>query len=94
VAAQAVEDWPKGSGGAAAPPRGNGLYHAYNAALKRATGGKPRTELTPAELEAAIEWLGRNRCASICTCWRATTASGGRPGHGATGDHRSAAPQS
>jgi superfamily II DNA or RNA helicase len=61
VASQAVEDLAEGAGGAVAPGRGNGLYHAYNAALKRATGGKPRTEMTMAELEAAIEWLGRNR---------------------------------
>jgi superfamily II DNA or RNA helicase len=61
VASQAVEDLAEGAGGAVAPVRGNGLYHAYNAALKRATGGKPRTEMTLAELEAAIEWLGRNR---------------------------------
>lgn len=47
--------------GAVAPPRGAGLYHAYNAALKRATGGKARTEMSLAELEAAVEWLGRNR---------------------------------
>lgn len=41
--------------------RDDGLYHAYNAALKRATGGKGRAEMTLAELEAAVEWLGRNR---------------------------------
>ena len=61
VAAQAVEDLAEGAGGAVAPPRSAGLYHAYNAALKRATGGKARSEMTLAELEAAIEWLGRNR---------------------------------
>ena len=61
VAAQAVEDMAEGAGGAVAPPRGAGLYHAYNATLKRATGGKARSEMTLAELEAALEWLGRNR---------------------------------
>ncbi|MFC7544666.1 DEAD/DEAH box helicase [Siccirubricoccus deserti] len=61
VAAQAVEDMAEGTAGAVAPPRGAGLYHAYNAALKRATGGKARTEMSLAELEAAVEWLGRNR---------------------------------
>lgn len=59
VAAQAVEDLAEG--GATAPPRGAGLYHAYNAALKRALGGKGRGEMSLAELEAAIAWLGRNR---------------------------------
>jgi hypothetical protein len=61
VAAQAVEDQAEGIGGAVAPPRGAGLYHAYNAALKRALGGKGRGEMSLAELEAAVEWLGRNR---------------------------------
>jgi superfamily II DNA or RNA helicase len=61
VAGQAVEDTAEGVAGALAPARGDGLYHAYNAVLKRATGGKARAEMTLAELEAAIEWLGRNR---------------------------------
>ncbi|HYF07676.1 MAG TPA: hypothetical protein VD970_08645 [Acetobacteraceae bacterium] len=61
VAAQAVEDQAEGAAGAVAPPRGAGLHHAYNAALKRALGGKARGEMSLAELEAAIEWLGRNR---------------------------------
>lgn len=61
VAAQAVEDAAEGVSGAVAPPRGAGLYHAYNAALKRALGDKARNEMTLAELEAALEWLGRNR---------------------------------
>jgi hypothetical protein len=56
-----VEDQAEGMGGAVAPPRGAGLYHAYNAALKRALGGKGRGEMSLAELEAAVEWLGRNR---------------------------------
>jgi hypothetical protein len=38
-----------------------GVHYAYNAALNRATGGKGRAEMTLAELEAAVEWLGRNR---------------------------------
>jgi superfamily II DNA or RNA helicase len=59
VAAQAVEDMADGL--ATALPRGNGLYHAYNAVLKRATGGKGRGGMSLAELEAALEWLGRNR---------------------------------
>ncbi|MGH7110344.1 MAG: DEAD/DEAH box helicase [Stellaceae bacterium] len=42
-------------------PRGQGTYHAYNAALKRALGGKSRAEMTLAELEAAVAWLERNR---------------------------------
>ncbi|MGK7871208.1 hypothetical protein [Falsiroseomonas sp. E2-1-a20] len=46
---------------ATALPRGNGLYHAYNAVLKHATGGKGCGAMSLAELEAALEWLGRNR---------------------------------
>jgi len=61
VAAQAVEDMAEGVAGAVAPPRGAGLYHAYNAALKQALGGKGRGRMSLAELEAAVEWLGRNR---------------------------------
>jgi superfamily II DNA or RNA helicase len=62
VASQAVEDMAEGIAHTLVPAgRGDGLYHAYNAALKRATGGKSRAEMTLAELEAAVEWLGRNR---------------------------------
>jgi hypothetical protein len=61
VAAQAVEDAAEGVSGAISPPRGAGLYHAYNAALKRVLGGKARHEMSLAELEAAAEWLGRHR---------------------------------
>lgn len=56
VATQVVED----ASGLQAP-RGQGTYHAYNAALKRALGGKSRAEMSLAELEAAVAWLGRNR---------------------------------
>ena len=61
VAAQAVEDEAGRAGlrGAAGP----GLYHRYNAALKRATGDKSRARMSLAELEAAIGWLERNRLA-------------------------------
>ncbi len=61
VAGQAVEDAADGAANGVAPLRGDGLYHAYNAVLKRATGGKARADMTLAELEAALEWLGRNR---------------------------------
>ena len=61
VAGQAVEDMADGIAGAVSPMRGDGLYHAYNAVLKRATGGKARAGMTLAELEAAVAWLGRNR---------------------------------
>ena len=44
-------------------PRGQGLYHRYNAVLKRALGGKGRSGMTLAGLEAAIGWLERNRLA-------------------------------
>lgn len=56
IAAQAVEDE-----GAMQASRGQGLYHRYNAALKRVLGGKGRGEMTLAELEAAAAWLERNR---------------------------------
>ena len=62
VASQAVEDMAEGIAHTLVPTgRGDGLYHAYNAALKRATGGKSRAAMTLAELEAAVEWLGRSR---------------------------------
>jgi superfamily II DNA or RNA helicase len=62
VAAQAVEDMAEGGAPAMrAPRRGDGLYHAYNAVLKRVMGGRPRASMTLGELEAAVEWLGRNR---------------------------------
>ncbi|MCB4825471.1 DEAD/DEAH box helicase [Roseicella aerolata] len=62
VASQAVEDMADGLAHTLMPAgRGDGLYHAYNAALKRATGGKSRATMSLAELEAAVEWLGRNR---------------------------------
>ena len=60
VAAQAVEDEAGRAdlrGGVAGP----GLYHRYNAVLKRVTGNKSRAQMTLSELEAAIGWLERNR---------------------------------
>ena len=56
VAQQAVEDE-----GAIRAPRGEGLYHRYNAILKRRTGNKPRAQMSLSELEAAVSWLERNR---------------------------------
>jgi superfamily II DNA or RNA helicase len=56
VATQVVEDSVE-----LRAPRGQGTYHAYNAALKRALGGKSRAQMTLAELEAAVAWLERNR---------------------------------
>ena len=41
----------------------HGLYHRYNAALKRALANKSRAEMTLSELEAAVSWLERNRLA-------------------------------
>ena len=60
VAAQAVED-ETGRSGLRRGMAGPGLYHRYNAVLKRVTGGKSRAQMTLAELEAAIGWLERNR---------------------------------
>ncbi len=58
VAQQAVEDE-----GAMRAPRGQGLYHRYNAILKRSLGNKTRAEMSLSDLEAAVSWLGRNRLA-------------------------------
>jgi hypothetical protein len=60
VAAQAVED-EAGSAGLRGGVAGPGLYHRYNAVLKRVTGGKSRAQMTLPELEAAIGWLERHR---------------------------------
>ena len=60
VAAQAVED-EAGSAGLRGGVAGVGLYHRYNAALKRVTGNKSRAEMTLPELEVALGWLERNR---------------------------------
>ena len=60
VAAQAVED-EAGRAGLKGGVAGPGLYHRYNAALKRVTSNKSRAEMTLAELEAAVGWLERNR---------------------------------
>ena len=58
VAAQAVEDE-----GTMRAPRGQGLYHRYNAVLKRMLGNRSRAEMRLPELEAAVAWLSRNRLA-------------------------------
>lgn len=60
VAAQVVED-ETGRSGLRRGNAGPGLYHRYNAVLKRVTGGKSRAQMTLSELEAAIGWLERNR---------------------------------
>ncbi len=60
VAAQAVED-EAGRAGLRGGIAGAGLYHRYNAALKRVSGDKSRAQMTLSELEAAIGWLERNR---------------------------------
>ncbi len=60
VAAQAVED-EEGRAGLRSGLVGPGLYHRYNAALKRVFGNKSRAEMTLAELDAAVGWLKRNR---------------------------------
>jgi hypothetical protein len=62
VAGQAVED-EAGMAGLRGGIAGAGLYHRYNAALKRVTGDKSRSRMTLAELEAAAGWLERNRLA-------------------------------
>jgi len=60
VAAQAVED-EAGRAGLRGGVAGPGLYHRYNAVLKRVSGDESRAQMTLSELEAAIGWLERNR---------------------------------
>ena len=60
VATQAVEDGD-GRAGLRGGLAGPGLYHRYNAVLKRVAGNKSRASMTLAELEAAVGWLERNR---------------------------------
>jgi hypothetical protein len=60
VAIQAVED-EAGSAGLRGGIAGPGLYHRYNAILKRVSGNKSRALMTLPELEAAVGWIERNR---------------------------------
>ena len=60
MSVQAVED-EAGRAGYRAGVAGPGLYHRYNAVLKRIAGNKSRARMTLAELEAARSWLERNR---------------------------------
>ena len=62
VAGQAVQD-EAGRSGLRRGVAGAGLYHRYNAVLKRVSGDKSRAQMTLSELEAAIGWLERNRLA-------------------------------
>jgi hypothetical protein len=62
VAIQAVED-EAGRTGLRGHLAGPGLYHRYNAILKRVFGNKSRAQMTLPELEAAIGWMERNRLA-------------------------------
>ena len=58
VAQQAVADE-----GAMVMPKGQELYHRYNAILKRRPEDKPRAHMKVQELEAAISWVEGNRLA-------------------------------
>ncbi|WP_367617273.1 DEAD/DEAH box helicase [Plastoroseomonas hellenica] len=60
VGTQAIED-EDGRAGMRGGLSGPGLYHRYNACLKRICGNKSRAEMTLGELEAAIGWMERNR---------------------------------
>src|SRR3954470_19980244 len=97
IAAQVVEDEAD-----LQVPRGQGLYHRYNAVLKRVPGNKGRAAMTLAELEAALAWLERNRLADFLHlldgdaryAWAARQRSAWRPrtcrgGQGARKDLRS-----
>jgi hypothetical protein len=97
IAAQVVEDEAD-----LQVPRGQGLYHRYNAVLKRVLGNKGRAAMTLPELEAALAWLERNRLADFLHlldgdaryAWEARQRSSWRPrtgqgGQGARKDLRS-----
>jgi hypothetical protein len=60
VAIQAVEV-EAGRAGPRTGVAGPGLYHRYNACLKRLMGNKSRAQMSLAELQAAIGWMERNR---------------------------------
>jgi hypothetical protein len=80
-------------------PRGQGLYHRYNAVLKRVLGNKGRAEMTLPELEAALAWLERNRLADFLHlldgdaryAWEARQRAAWRPrtGRGGQGARKS-----
>jgi hypothetical protein len=57
IADQALED----QGDVQVPHVSDGLYHCYNAVLKRVFANKARAEMTMAELEACLGWLERHR---------------------------------
>ncbi len=61
VAAQAAEDSAEAHLRAPMSGGGGALLFAYNAALKRVLGGRPRAAMAVAELEAACAWLAANR---------------------------------
>jgi hypothetical protein len=88
VAAQAVEDEAGEPASAAALAR-PALYHRYNAALKRVCGKKGRAEMTLAELDAAIGWLGVTVCLSICICLIKIRAIYGQRASAVSGNRRS-----
>ena len=46
-------------------PRGQRLYHRYNAVLKRVLGNKGRAAIILPELEAALAWFERNGLADV-----------------------------
>src|SRR5215204_525391 len=89
IAAQVVEDEAE-----LQVPRGQGLYHRYNAVLKRVLGNKGRAEMTLPELEAALAWLERNRLADFLHLldgdarytWEARQRSSWRPRTGRGGE--------
>src|SRR3954466_6325053 len=88
IAAQVVEDEAD-----LQVPRGQGLYHRYNAVLKRVLGNKGRAAMTLPELEAALAWLERNRLADFLHllegdaryAWAARQRSAWRPRNGQGG---------
>ncbi len=73
VAQQAVEDE-----GAAQAPRGEGLYHRYNAILKRCTGNTARGQMTPGRAGS------RDRLAGAQPPVRPRRRAGGDPRYGWT----------
>jgi hypothetical protein len=88
IAAQVVEDEAD-----LQVPRGQGLYHRYNAVLERVLGNKDRAAMTLPELEAALAWLERNRLSNFLHlldgdaryAWEARQRSSWRPRTGREG---------
>ena len=88
VAAQAVED-EAGRSGLRGGIAGAGLYHRYNAALKRISGGKSRAQMDAVRIGGGDRLAGAETASPItCICWTTTRATPGRRESAASGGRR------